>query len=79
MKVTVRLFGTLMKQFPHYDPECGIEIEIPDGTSVHGLLRHLEISDAQRGIVTSGGLILRADDPLKDGISVNIIQPVFGG
>ena len=79
MKVNIRLFGTLTTQFPHHNPKHGMEIEIPDGAKVNDLLRHLEISSAQGGIVISGGIILKADDLLKDGISVHIIQPVFGG
>jgi sulfur carrier protein ThiS len=79
MKVTIQLFGTLTKQFPHYNPDRGMEVEIPDGTKVRDLLRHLEITSAQGGIVASKGRILSADDSLEDGIFVRIFQPVFGG
>jgi len=79
MKVRVRLFGTLCRQFPDHDSEEGIEVEIPDGATSGDLLAHLEISRSRMAVVTMEGRILEADHRLKDGASLHIFQAVFGG
>jgi sulfur carrier protein ThiS len=79
MKVKVRLFGTLSQQFPGYDPAKGLEVEIPDGARVKDLLAHLGISEAKGGVAASEGVILRLEDPLRDGASVHLLQTVYGG
>ena len=79
MKVKVRLFGTLSQKFPGYDPEKGLEVEIPDGARVKDLLAHLGIPEAKGGVVAVEGVILHLDDPVKDGSSVHLLQSVYGG
>ena len=79
MKVKIKLYGTLRQSFPDYRHEDGIEVEIPDGARVKDLLAHLEISESRGGIVAMEGRIMKPDDKLSDGASVNILQPVFGG
>ena len=79
MKVKVRLFGTLSQKFPGYDPEKGIEVEIPDGARVKDLLAHLGIPEAKGGVAAVEGVILHLDDPVKDGSSVHLLQSVYGG
>ena len=79
MKVKIKLYGTLRRYVPDYRHEDGIEVEIPDGARVRDLLAHLEISKSQGGIVAVGGRIMKADDKLADGASVNVLQAVFGG
>ena len=34
MKVRVKLFGTLPQRYPDYNPEHGLEVEIPIGAKV---------------------------------------------
>ncbi len=79
MKVRVKLYGTLRRCVPDYRHEDGIEVEIPDGARVKDLLAHLEIPESRKGIVAMEGRIMRPDDKLVDGASVNVLQPVFGG
>ena len=79
MKVKVRLFGTLGQQFPGYDSAKALEVEIPDGARVKDLLARLRISEVKGGVVAVGGKILHPEDPLKDGASVHLLQPVYGG
>jgi sulfur carrier protein ThiS len=79
MKVRVKLFGTLRQHFPGYNPEQGIDVEIPDGARVRDILAHLEISESQGGIVAVRGRIMNADDKLGEWDSMHIFQPVFGG
>ena len=79
MRVRVKLFGTLGQRFPGYQPECGIEVEIPDGARIRDLLSHLDISQSQGGIVSIDGRLMKPHDKLENGALVNIFQPVFGG
>lgn len=79
MKVTVRLFGTLSQKFPGYDPVKGLEVEIPDGARVKDLLAHLGIPEIKGGVAAVEGMILKLEDPLRDGASVHLLQAVYGG
>ena len=79
MKVWVKLFGTLPQRFPDYNPEHGLEVEIPDGSKVKDPLSHLELSASDSGIVAIDNLVVKADEKLKDGLCVRIFQRAFGG
>ena len=79
MEIRVTLFGTLSQRFPGYRPENGMEVEIQDGATVMDLLAHLEISTSQGGVVSMEGRMLRTDDELRNGASVQVFQAVYGG
>ncbi|UCE52946.1 MAG: MoaD/ThiS family protein [Desulfobacterales bacterium] len=79
MKVRVKLFGTLPQRYPDYNPEHGLEVEIPHGAKVKDLLAYLEISASDSGIVAVDNLVVKADEKLKDGLCVRIFQRAFGG
>jgi molybdopterin synthase sulfur carrier subunit len=79
MNVQVKLYGTLSQRFPGYQPSQGIEVEIPDGTTVKGLLALLEISESQRAVVIVEGRILKADDEIPGRVPVSVLQAIQGG
>jgi sulfur carrier protein ThiS len=79
MKVKVKFFGTLSPDFPGYDPEKGLEVEIADGARVKDLLARLRISEVKGGVVAVDGKILDLEDSLNDGASVHLLQAVYGG
>ena len=79
MKIRVRLFGTLGRDFPDYEPATGLEIEIPENATVGGFLAHLEIAESHRPVVAINGRIMRPDDILPSGATVHVLQAVFGG
>jgi sulfur carrier protein ThiS len=79
MKVRVRLYGTLSQSIPGYQHSQGIEVEIPDGATVRDLLALLEISESQGAVVIVEGRILKPDDRMRRGVSVNILQVIHGG
>ncbi len=79
MKVKVKLYGTLRQSFPDYQHSQGIEVEIPDGATVEDLLALLEISESQRAVVIMEGRILKADDKMRCGVPVNVLQAIHGG
>ena len=79
MNVKVKLYGTLSQRFPGYQPSQGIEVEIPDGTTVKDLLALLEISESQRAVVIVEGRILKVDDEIRRGVPVSVLQAIRGG
>ena len=79
MKITVKLFGTLIQNFPDYSPDQGLEVEIPEGSKVADLLALLKISDSKGGTVVRDGLLLSRDEILTDGSLIQIFQALFGG
>ena len=79
MKIRVKLYGTLSKQFPNYQHSRGVEVEIPEGATVKDLLALLEISESQGAVVAMKGRILKADDTIRGEESVYVLQPLSGG
>ena len=79
MKMRVKLFGALTQRFPGYQHSQGIEVEIPDGATVKDLLVLLEISETQGAVVVMEGRILKADDTMRCGVPVHVLQFISGG
>ena len=79
MKVRVKLFGTLPQLYPEYDPEDGLEVEIPDGARVKDLLAYLELSASDGGVAFIENLVVNVEEKLKEGVCVRIFQSAFGG
>ena len=79
MKIRVRLFGTLGKDFPDYDTATGFEIEIAENATVGDLLAHLKIAESHRPVVAKDGRIMKPDDIMQSGTAVQVFQSVFGG
>jgi sulfur carrier protein ThiS len=79
MKVTVKLYGTWRERFPGYQHSRGMEVEIPEGTTVQDLLALLEIPESQGAVVIMEGRVLKADDQIWCGVSVDVFQSIRGG
>jgi sulfur carrier protein ThiS len=79
MKLRVKLYGTLSQRFPSYQHSQGMEVEVPDGATVNDLLAHLEISESQGAVVIVEGQVLKADDKMRCGVPVNVLQAIGGG
>ena len=79
MKVKVKLYGTLSQRFPDYQPSQGIEVEIPDRATAKDLLTLLGISESQKAVVIVEGRILKADDEIRRGVPINVVQAIGGG
>ena len=79
MWMRVKLYGTLSQQFPDYRHSGGIEAEIPDGMTVKDLLARLKISENQGLVVVMGGRIVKADNNIRRGAPVNVLQATHGG
>ena len=79
MKVRVKLYGTLSQGFPGYQRSQGMEVEIPDGATVKDLLALLEIPESRGAVVIAEGRVLKADDRMRPGVPVNVLQAIGGG
>jgi len=79
MKVKVKLFGTLSQRFPNYRHSQGLEVEIPEGATIRDLFALLGISESQGTVVIMAGRILNADDKIRGGVQVNVLQSIYGG
>jgi sulfur carrier protein ThiS len=79
MKVKVRLFGTLSQGFPDYRHSEGMEVEIPEGTTVRDLLTLLQLSESRGAAVAVAGRILKQDDTIRNEVPVHILQVLSGG
>ena len=79
MKIRVKLYGTLTQQVPGYQHSQGVEVEIPDGASVKDFLARLEISEKQGAVVIMDGQILKADDTMRGGVPIHVLQSLSGG
>ena len=79
MKVKVRLFGTLDRYHSGYRSTQGIDLEMAEGSNVQDLLAALGIPASEKVAVTMEGSIIKADEKLKNDVSVNIVQAYKGG
>jgi sulfur carrier protein ThiS len=79
MKLRVRLFGTLSQAFPGYKHSEGIEVEVPERATVKELLALLGLSESRGVVVMAEGRILRAEDSIRPGVPVSILQAIGGG
>ena len=79
MKIQVKLYGTLSRRFPDYRHSEGMEVDIPDGTTVKDLLALLEIPASQGAVAAMEGRIHKADDKIRLGIPVHLFQTIHGG
>lgn len=79
MKIIVKLYGTLAANFPGYDPEKGLELELPDGSSVKKLLARLDIPDNAGCFVSMNSRVVKEDRKLSPNAEVLILQSLAGG
>ena len=79
MKVLIKLFSVLRDYVPDYNPQKGVETELPDGSTVADLLSHLGIPMSKVPVVACNGRVLQAADTIHEDSTLQIFQPVAGG
>lgn len=79
IRVTIKLFGTLMDQYPDYDFQKGITTEMPDGANISDLFNHLEITDADGYFASMNSRIMKGEQKLTHNATVLILQIFAGG
>ncbi len=79
MKIIAKLFGTLSHPVSGYKHSEGLEIDLPDGSTVADLLSNIGIDNNKSIAVTLNESVVKSNTPLKDGVLVHIVQCVYGG
>jgi len=79
MKVSLRLIGSYRKLFPPDTQGSSIEIEIPRGTSVAGLLTQFDVPLTDDSVIVVNGLSVDWDSVLAEGDEVSAFSAMAGG
>ncbi len=78
MRLEVKLFASLRDKYPK-DTKGVLTVEMPAGSTVAHLVKHLEIPENLPLVVMINGRREPESAPLKDGDRVGIFPPVGGG
>ena len=79
MHLTVKLSTTLRDHVPCYNPEAGLQLAMPEGSSAEQLARHLNLPLQDIKIVMVNGRQRKVDDLLRDGDRIAFFPAVGGG
>jgi sulfur carrier protein ThiS len=79
MQVTVFLYGTLGKEIPGYKPAQGLEIQLPNGSTIGALLEHLGLSRDRLGLVAQNNKAAQDHHALIERARIRVFMPVTGG
>lgn len=79
MRVTVKLFATLVRFNDGSQYGKPFEVELPDGSVVKDLIDLLKIPPQETHVVFVNNIIHEQDARLKDGDVVGLFPPVGGG
>jgi len=79
MKVSVRLIGSYRKLFPPETKGSFIEVEIPHGTSVAGLLSQFDVPLTDDSVIVVNGITVDWETPLTEGDEVSAFSAMAGG
>ena len=79
MKLTVKLSTTLRDHVSDYVPETGLQVEMPQGSTVAQLARHLGLPLQDIKIVMVNGRQHKVNDPMRDGDRIAYFPAVGGG
>jgi molybdopterin converting factor small subunit len=79
IQVKVKLFATLRRFFPDYDPEKGIDVKIEEGSTIESLIQALQLPQNEARVILISGISRKTSDVIKDGDQINIFTPLGGG
>jgi sulfur-carrier protein len=79
MRVTVKLFATLVRFRSGIKSAVPFEMELPEGAMVQDLVELLKIPAEETRVIFINNLIEDMGTKLKDGDVVGIFPPVGGG
>ncbi len=79
MPVQVFLSTTLRNRFAGYDPQTGILLSVPQGTTVEGLCHSLGIPPGEVKLVMIDGRASSMSHVLKGDERIGLFPPVGGG
>jgi sulfur-carrier protein len=79
MRVTVRLFATLVRFKDGSRAGRPFEVELPEGSLVQDLVNSLNIPLEETHVVFINNIIVETRSKLQDGDVVGLFPPVGGG
>jgi sulfur carrier protein ThiS len=79
IQLSIKLYGTLDKWVPGYDPDTGCAVRLSPGSTVADLIAHLGLPPRSVGIVSVNGRAAKQADILPDRALVKVFHPIFGG
>ena len=79
MKLTVKLSTTLRDYVPDYVSETGLQVEMPEGSTVAQLAQHLGLPPQDIKIVMVNGRQQKVSDLMRDGDRIAYFPAVGGG
>jgi molybdopterin converting factor small subunit len=80
MRIELRLFASLRKLLPPGSPRGHCTLDLPEGTTLGGMLAQMRIARARAQMVLINGEHDRNfRRPLRDGDVVSVFPPVAGG
>ena len=77
--VNVKLFATLTRNFPDYDPRKGIEVDMKEGASFEDLLQTLNLSRNEARSIYVNGIPKTMTDLIMDRDQIKIFTLIVGG
>lgn len=79
MRLEVYLYASLASHLPERSGSNSCTMDIAEGTSIEGLLRHLKIPLEIPKIIFLNGIHAEPQQVLKDGDRVAVFPPIAGG
>ena len=79
MKLNIKLYGTLSRSFDDYDHLSGLDVLLPEESSIQDLLAYLNILPNRVGMILMDGKPVQKDTQLKNETQIKILQPIAGG
>ena len=79
MKVSLRLIGSYRKLFPPDTKESTIEVDIPRGTTVAGLVSQFGVPLTADSVIVVNGLSVDWETALTEGDEVSAFSAMAGG
>ncbi|UCF56763.1 MAG: MoaD/ThiS family protein [Deltaproteobacteria bacterium] len=79
IRVNVKLFVTLRKYIPDYDPEKGINVDMKEGSTIKDLIETLGLPPNEASVIFINGISKKTTDHIKDGCHIKIFTPLAGG
>ena len=79
MKLNIKLYGTLSRSFDDYDHLSGLDVLLPEESSIQDLLAYLNILPNRVGMILMDGKPVQKDTQLKNDAQIKILQPIAGG
>jgi molybdopterin converting factor small subunit len=79
IRVNVRLFATLRRFFPDYNPDKGIEVKVEEGSTVENVIQTLQLPKNEASVILINGMSKKTTDMLTDGDQISLFTPLGGG